>query len=1097
MGTAFVALASFGPSSLATPDAARQIRFDHLSLDQGLSQGAVNCIVQDPRGFMWFGTQDGLNRWDGYAFTVFKQNPDEKSSVSANTIWALHADRERALWIGTDGGGLNRLDLDTAAFTVYRNDPANPASLSSNRVRAILEARDGPLWVGTDGGGLNRFDRARGTFTRFLRDPSNANSPAGDRIRALAESADGAIWIGSDGGGVSRLDPKTGVFTHFRNDPARPESLGSDRVRAILAARDGSIWVGTYSSGVDRLDAATGAFTHFRHAPGNPESLSDDKVWALFEDATGAVWIGTDGGLDEWTPGGGFARCVHKPGDAASLAENRVLSIFRDRGGVLWAGTQTSGVDRASPFSGSFALYRSDPQNKASLPGNTVQAFAPLADGSVWVGTYEGLSLLDVRRRLVRTFRHDARVPGSPSDDRVMSLLAGRNGVLWVGTLEGGLDRLDPGRQEFAHHRHDPANPASLGANGVTSLLEDRDGRLWVGTFRGGLNRLDGATGSFVRYRHESANPASLGDDSVLALTEDASGALWIGTERGGLNRYDRASGAFARYQHDPARKDSLAPGIVFCVLEDRGGTLWVGTQGGGLSAWSAEDRRANRVSFRHFRERDGLPNDTVYGLLEDARGALWISTNRGLSRMDPKTGTFRNFDRTHGLQSNEFNFGAFARAADGRMFFGGNEGFNEFHPDGIRLNPHVPPVVLTSFLKFLKRVQLPKDLNATDELRLNWRDYVVSFEFAALDFVAPAKNRYAYRLEGFDREWIDAGENRRATYTNLGPGRYVFRVKASNNDGIWNEQGASLRLLVSPPPWKSPWAYLLYGALAVAGAAAYVRSNARKLEREAERGRQLEEQVRRRTAELGDKNAQLEGAIQKLEEASLTDSLTGLHNRRFLASEIGKEIALVDRYYGDTAPLSEVDGLRPPRPDFALLMVDLDGLKPVNDAHGHAAGDRVLLQLTEILKHACRASDTLLRWGGDEFLVLARYANPAATEALAERIRSQVAAHVFDLGDGHTVSLGCCVGFAFFPFLPAAPRNVSWEQVVAIADRALYVAKESGRNCWVGILSTRKTPAEETAPAVNRRLESLTLDGSLELRTSLTDPARLVLART
>ncbi len=533
----------------------------------------------------------------------------------------------------------------------------------------------------------------------------------------------------------------------------------------------------------------------------------------------------------------------------------------------------------------------------------------------------------------------------------------------------------------------------------------------------------------------------------------------------------------------------------MFCIHEDARGTLWVGTQGGGLSAWSAEDRRANRASFRHYAERDGLPNDTVYGILEDARGTLWLSTNRGLSNFDPKTGTFRNFDRSHGLQSNEFNFGASGRGPDGGMLFGGNEGFNEFHPDRIRLNPHVPPVVLTGLLKFLKPFPLPKDASEIHEIALSYKDYVVSFEFAALDFTAPAKNQYAYKLEGFDRDWVDSGTSRRATYTNLPAGRYRFHVKGSNSDGVWNEAGALLDIVVIPPPWKSWWAYLLYGLAILTAIASYVRYSRKELEREAERGRLLEAEVQKRTKELAVRNDELKGAIQKLEESSLTDSLTGLHNRRFMMTEIDKEIGLVDRYYAESSQPGGSDA-SVPRADFVLLMVDLDGFKPVNDSRGHAAGDRVLLQIKDVLERACRRSDTILRWGGDEFLIIGRFAQPSVAETLAERIRSLVAEHSFDLGEGHAVRLSCSIGFAFFPFIPAAPRGVTWEQVVMIADRALYVAKSSGKNAWVGIFSTRKTPPGNIAPLINSRLEVFVLDGSIELHTSLTEPAQLVLGR-
>ncbi|HQR45005.1 MAG TPA: two-component regulator propeller domain-containing protein [Thermoanaerobaculia bacterium] len=1076
---------------------ARYIRFTNLSLEAGLSQGAVNCIFQDHRGFLWFGTQDGLNRYDGYSFTVFKSDPQNPSSLSGNTIWTIFEDKAGILWIGTDGGGLARLDLRTNAFSALRNDPANPSSLSSNRVRAIAETPDGVLWVGTDGGGLNKLDRATGRITRFLQDPTKPGSLSSDRIRALLVDRAGALWIGSDGGGLSRLDPGSGAFTHYRHDDAAAGSLGEDRVRCLLEARDGALWIGTYSRGLDRMDAKSGTFAHFRNDPRDPASLVHDRVWSLLEDRDGTLWVGTNGGLNERRAGEtGFARYVHQPTDPASLADSRILSLYQDRGGVLWAGSQAGGLDKWNPWSAAFALYRVDPSAGTSLSSDTINSFADGPGGTLYVGTWSGLNVLDRAKGTVRVHRHDPKNPASLSDDRVMSLCRDRDGTLWIGTLEGGLNRFDESRGTFGRFRHDPADPASLGGNGVTSVFQDGKGNLWVGVFNGGLNRLVPATKTFVRYRHDPANPASLSDDKVLVIAEDSTGGLWVGTESGGLNRFDRESGGFASTKNDPTRADSLGPGVIFCIHEDRHGTLWIGTQGGGLSGWSVTDRKANRPVFRRVGERDGLSNDTVYGILEDQKGTLWLSTNRGLSNFDPVGNTIRNFDQSYGLQSNEFNFGAYLRSASGEMLFGGNGGFNAFFPDRVRRNENVPAVLLTGFLKLTRRTRFETDVSEVPEIRLGYKDYVVSFEYAALDFAAPAKNRYSYRLEGFDRDWIDAGETRRATYTNLPSGTFVFRVRGSNNDGVWNETGASVRVVVTPPPWKSWWAWTLYALAALGAIAWYVRRARRLLEREAERGRILEAEVKKRTRELAEKNEDLNVAIHRLQEASLTDSLTGLHNRRFLISEIDKEIALVERYYGDPSAAGSPDPSIP-RPDFVLLMVDLDGFKPINDTHGHAAGDSVLLQVKDVLERACRRSDTILRWGGDEFLVIGRFANPAVAETLAERIRTLVAEHVFDLGEGTAVRLSCSIGFAFYPFVTTAPRRVSWEQVVTIADRALYVAKASGKNAWVGIFGTKKTPSENVASLINTRLEILALDGSVELHTSLTEPGRLVFGRT
>jgi diguanylate cyclase (GGDEF)-like protein len=1073
-------------------DPARYIRFSHLSLEQGLSQSAVSCILQDHRGYMWLGTQDGLNRWDGYSFTVFKNDPQDPESLSGNAIWALHEDGDGSLWIGTDGGGLARLNLHTNSFSALKNDPTNPASLSSNRIRAIAETPDGALWVGTDRGGLNRFDRRTGAFTRFLHEPSKPDSLANDQIRALAVDAKGTLWIGTQEG-LDRLDPGRAGFFHYRNDPNRADSLGDDRIRALLVARDGAVWVGGYAKGLARLDPATGSFSLFRNDPANGDSLSQNTVWSLLEDSEGTLWVGTNGGLNALRPGeSSFARYLHQPTDPASLANNRVLSLYQDRGGVLWIGAQGSGLDKWNPLTGAFVLFKSDISAGSTLSNDYVQAFATDPDGTLFVGTSGGLNVLDPARRIVRVFRHDPKNPASLADDRVMTLARTSDGRIWVGTFEAGLDRFDPARGTFTHFRHEPAKPGSLSGNGVTSLLVDREGALWVGVMGGGLNRFQPSTETFVRYRNDPATPASLSDNNVLALAEDSTRMIWVGTEHGGLNRFDRASGSFLHYQNDRARADSLAPGIVFCLHEDRKGTLWIGTQGGGLSGWNLEDRKASRPVFRRYGEKDGIPNDTIYGILEDEKGTLWLSTNRGLSNFDPEAGTFRNFDQSYGLQSNEFNFGASHRSVSGEMFFGGINGFNAFFPSHIRRNAYVPPVLLTGFYLLMKPVRLPRDVSEPADVHLTYKDYVVSFEFAALDFTAPAKNRYAYKLEGFDRDWVDSGTSRRATYTNLPAGRYVFRVKGSNSDGVWNEKGASLGIIVTPPPWKSRWAFLLYGLAILAVIASFVRRSRKELEREAERGRLLEVEVQKRTNELAVRNVELNEAILKLEASSLTDSLTGLHNRRFLMSEIDKEIALVDRYYAN--PVGQDASV--PRPDFVLLMVDLDGFKPVNDSHGHAAGDKVLLQMKEVLEHACRRSDTILRWGGDEFLIIGRFAQLSVAETLAERIRSLVAQRVFDLGEGHSLQLSCSIGFAFLPFIPTAPKGVTWEQVVMIADRALYVAKASGKNAWAGIFSTKRTPLENIAHMINTRLEIFVLDGSVELHMSLTEPAQLVLGR-
>jgi PAS domain S-box-containing protein len=850
------------PASLAGQQKA--IRFHRITLAQGLSQTFVSSMVQDRSGFMWFGTQEGLNRFDGYRFTVFTHDPDDPGSLSHSSVKSVLEDREGVLWVATEGGGLSRFHPAGGTFTHYRHDPADPTSLSSDRGRVLLEDRRGRIWVGTDGGGLDRFDRENGTFVRYEHDPDNPAGLSHGHVRGLAEDRDGRLWIATDGGGLNLLDPETGAFTHYRHDPADPTSLSDDRVRVPFVDREGTLWVGTYEGGLNRFDRQTGAFAHYRHDPADPATLASDLVWTIYQDRDGVLWIGTEDGLNEWRPGSGrpgsghpgsghpgsglpesgsFALYRSDPSDPYSLSADNVVSIYQDRGGVLWLGTY-DGLSRWNTTYGSFQLYRS----REGLSTDFTLCFAEDREGFVWVGTFKGgLNRFDRRSGTFRHYRHDPADPRSLADDAVMSLHVGRDGVLWVGT-RNGLDRFDgaaPGRdgETFRHYRHDPEDPRSLASNGIVTLYEDRGGVLWVGAYRGGLNRFDRATGTFRRYRHDPSDPESLSGDIVNEIYEDAAGTLWIGTEGGGLNRFDRGpptrdTGRFVHYRHDPTDPTSLSNDHAWSILEDSRGDLWIATQGGGLNRWRAADRQAGRAVFARYTKSDGLVSDLVYGMLPDEQGNLWLSTNRGLVKFDPVSDSFVDYDMGHGLQSNEFNWGAELRAESGEMFFGGIHGFNVFHPDQIRRNEHVPPVVLTGLLKFNQPVDLGRPLTEISDVTLGYQDYVVAFEFAALDYTQPEKNRYLHQLEGFDREWVDSGKSRRATYTNLKPGDYTFRVKACNNDGVWNERGVAVRVKVLPPPWKTWWAYGLYTLAAGAVLLLFVRALEKRRQRTAELAR-------------------------------------------------------------------------------------------------------------------------------------------------------------------------------------------------------------------------------------------------------------------
>jgi diguanylate cyclase (GGDEF)-like protein len=1054
----------------------RAIRFEHLSPEDGLSQSTVMCLLQDSRGFLWLGTEAGLNRYDGRTVTVYRHDVHDVSSIPSDFVNGLAEDSSGDLWVATDGGGLARWERAKDRFVRYASGPRKPEGPGSAQLRTVLVDRKGGIWVGTKDSGLAHLDPKSGRWQRFAHVPADSSSLADDGVYGLYEDGAGRLWV-STNGGLALFDAAAGSFHNFRHDPKRPESLADDRVRGVREDREGRLWIATFGGGLDVLAKGSDRFEHRRHDPANPRSLADDVVHAVLEDSAGRLWVGTRGGLQLREPDGSFTRYRHDGSNPHSLADDDVLSLYEDRAGVMWFGTRAGGAARFNPRTWDFGHVPANPSDPDGLANGYVTSFAEDRSGNVWIGTMGG-GLHELDRTTGRMRRYKKGDQGL-SDDRVMTLLHDRRGRLWVGTMQGGLARLDTADGRFEVFRNDPARPGSLSANGVIALLEDRAGALWVGTFGGGLDRLDPNAARFTAFRHDPADPTSLSRDVVTALCEDAGGAIWVGTEGGGLNRFDPRERRFQRFRHDAGNPETIGDDTVYSLHVDSGGTLWAGTRSG-LSQLEAFDSASGRARFRTWTNGDGLVGNVVYGIETDGLGRLWLSGSQGLLRFDPRTATFKQFTASHGLQGNEFNFGSHFRSKRGELFFGGPEGFNAFLPDRLQTNSTPPPVVLTGFSKFNRPVNDGGPAYGLKGLRLDYRDSVVSFDFAALDYAAPERNRYSYRLEGFHDQWIDLGTERRITFTNLDAGRYVLRVMAANNDGVWNERGLALPIDVVPPPWKSAWAFLLYGVLAVGLAAGLAATQHRRLKRETEYRKRLEIEVQQRTEELGRQNNTLEQLNGQLVESSLTDALTGIRNRRYLFEVIDKEMSLVQR------ECKEMDGARGEHPSLLVfMMIDLDWFKAINDTCGHAAGDRVLVQMTQLIEKACRKSDVLIRWGGDEFLVVGRTRDLAGVEAVPERIRTTLESTAFDLGDGQVAHLTCSIGFTCYPGTNSQLLNASLEQVVALADRALYAAKRAGRNTWVGLLGRDTTATEGAASWGEAEPEELIESGQFDVLRS------------
>lgn len=765
--------------------------FQRLGIDDGLSQSTVLSILQDRKGFMWFGTANGLNRYDGYSLTIYKHNPMDSTSLSNDWIGSLYEDIDGILWIGTNEG-LNRFDANHDDFTHYRFDPGDSTSIGGNFVTAIVQDQYGILWIGTNNG-LSSFDPQTGIFKRHFCDSSKSRHIGA--VTALLLDKSGYTWIGTRNGLICLGRDKTQMI-RYEYDSKNPRSISSNAIAALCEDNAGTIWIATENAGLNRFDRSVGQFTRYIHDPKNPASLSANNLHAIIEDNFGILWIGTDnGGLNRLdAKRQSFKHYLYSQADTRSLSHNTVLSIYEDRTGTLWIGTELGGLSNLNRFRDRFKHYKHDPTDPKSLTSNTVWSFCEDREGILWVGTDVGLCQFN------RSDESFSRFMNDDSEGIYARIIEDNDGFLWI-ARHSKLDKIDPKTRHVQSYRHNPKDPQSISAGLVTYVYQDHQQTIWVGTTTG-LNRYDRAVDAFKHYVHDPKDSTSLSGVTVTTIVEDHAGTLWIGS-RNGLSRFNRSKNNFKQFRrnlHDPS---SLSHNAVMSIYEDLNKQIWIGTYGGGLNRFNRETE-----TFTRFTEKDGIPNNVIYGILDDNSGNLWLSTNNGLSKFNPITKSHKNYDIADGLQSNEFNQGAVYKTRAGEMFFGGINGFNSFYPDEMKDNPYVPPIVITSFNKFDKRVKFDKPVSDMDAIELSYQDNFFSFEFVALDYTLPVKNQYAYKLEGLDEDWIHSGLRRYASYTNLSPGDYVFRIKGSNNDQVWNEVGASVAITITPPFWRTWWFY-------------------------------------------------------------------------------------------------------------------------------------------------------------------------------------------------------------------------------------------------------------------------------------------------
>jgi len=830
-----------------SPASPQEIFFNKVLPPEGKIFSHVSGIVQDNQGYMWFATKKGLFKYDGYQMTSYNNNPDDSNSLATDALEAICIDATGIIWIATYGKGLERFDPATGIFTHFRNDPND---LSSDLVQAVLVDHEGILWIGTVDG-LDRFDAQTGKFIHFRNRPNDSTSLSCNAVVAIYEDKQGTLWIGTgsvyagndDKGGLNRMDKKTGTFTRYLHDPKNPHSLINNKVRSIFEDSKGNFWVGTAGDGLHMMDRVRGTFQRHLYDPAHPEKLSrpplnkvfasNDHITFITEDISGAIWIGTaESGMNYYDPKTKITKHYELEKDTAGAFTDRTAWwAYTSREGVVWISTLNGNLYQINPHRKSIPYYE-------SLDGS-VNSIYEEADGSLWRGTDKGLQLQynNQSENEIRCFVNDPGNPTSLSNNSVQVIKKDRQGNIWIGTQDG-LNLLDKNKGTFTRYRHDTKNTNSLSDDWVLAVYEDRQSDLWIGTTKG-LNRMNRKTNSIQRYIFHPADTGASFINVVSALLEDKQGNIWVGCQMvGDIHQLDTANGKFKTYLNGKG---------IYCFCEDAKGTFWAGGDEGVFKYSRATD------SFIPFSDSATHTEFSfVRSIGEDEQRNLWIGSSKGISQLNQQRIVTRIYGKSYGINGNDLGYRSFYKGNNGKLFFGISSGYFVFFPDQLAKDVKPPQIVFTDFRLIKKHIQtekndlLPVSLSQAKTIRLQHDQNTFSFEFAAIDYSSPEDNRHFFMLENYNDDWIKAGSERRAIYYNVPPGKYVFRVKAANSNGIWAER--SIDVVIAPPFWQTWWFKTLMGIIFIALLYSIYRWRTATLHKQK---RKLEQTVKERTAEV------------------------------------------------------------------------------------------------------------------------------------------------------------------------------------------------------------------------------------------------------